>query len=211
MCAVARGRPFVPRGDRVDTPRNVTRMASIWTARTRILVVAAGALLAINLGRQAYRWIAYEEERGELRRLGEALDASALEVMRTQLRADSLRGVIERFDDTLRAERREILAMERRADAFGLPPAIYEEYRSGLAGYNRRVGARNGAYDRWREVVASNHRFVDRYNALADSMRRLGRRMGEPYLAIPSPAEIAVRHGLDSMGVAAARAAGALD
>ena len=35
--------------------------------------------------------------------------------------------------------------------------------------------------------------------ALADSMRAVGRRMGEPYLSIPSPAEVAVRHGLDTL------------
>ena len=35
------------------------------------------------------------------------------------------------------------------------------------------------------------------YNRLADSILTLGRKMGEPYIAIPSPADVGVRHGLD--------------
>ena len=171
-------------------------MASIWTTRTRFLLVVAGLLLAVNLGRQGYRWFAHADERVELRRLGDELEDAALAVVRTQLLADSLRGAIEQADDSLRIERAGIRRIERRAEAFSLPPTLYDEYRRELSRYNRRVETRNARYEEWRTVVEDNHRSVDRYNGLADSMRSLGRQMGEPYLAIPSPAEVALRHGL---------------
>lgn len=177
-------------------------MARIWTPRTRFLLIAAAVVLAANLARQTYRWYAYADERQELRRMGVELESAGLAVMRTQLFADSLRAVIEAADHELRDDRLSLDRIERRADGDGLPPALYEEYRRGLDLYNGRVAARNERFEQWRGVVTRNHGAVDRYNLLADSMRLLGARMGEPYLSIPSPAELAVRHGLvgDSSG-----------
>jgi hypothetical protein len=94
-----------------------------------------------------------------------------------------------------------LTSIERRAGDRGLPPTLYEDYRRRLERYNERVAARNDQYERWRGIVERNHRAVDSYNALADTMRNLGERMGEPYLSIPSPAEVAVRHGLDTASV----------
>lgn len=173
-------------------------MASTWTARTRVLLVVAGLLLALNLGREVYRWVAFADERDQLRRVGAELDSAALAVMRTQILADSLRVTIRQLDRELETERGALADVERRAEDGGLPPLLYDEYREMLAQYNRKVAARNGGYDRWRGVVTRNHGAVRSYNALADSIRGIGSRMGEPYIAIPSPAEVAVRHGLDT-------------
>lgn len=173
-------------------------MASIWTTRTRFLLLVAAVVVAINVGRQGYRWFAFADEREDLRRLSVELDGVALTVMRTQLVADSLRRVIEAADSDLRSDRGQLTAIEARADGDGLPVALYEEYRRGLERYNRRVASRNVEYERWRGIVDRNHRAVDAYNLLADSIRGLGRRMGEPYISIPSPAEVAVEHGLDT-------------
>lgn len=173
-------------------------MASIWTARTRFLLVVALVIVALNVGRQVYRWLAYSDERADLRRVGVELDGYALAVVRTQLLADSLRRAIEQADDALRVEREALSVLERRADGHGLPPLLYDEYRRGLERYNAHVATRNATYERWRGVVERNHRAVEGYNLLADSMRGLGRLMGEPYISIPSPAEVAVRHGLDT-------------
>lgn len=172
-------------------------MAPIWTARSGFLLLAAGALLAAALAREGWEWYAYADEREALTRITADLDSAALTVMQTQLRADSLRKVIEAADARLRDFRLELDRIERRADGEGLPPAIYDEYRRGLDRYNQHVVARNSEFSLWREVVQRNHGAVDRYNLLADSMRLLGARMGEPYLEIPSPAEVAVKHGLD--------------
>jgi hypothetical protein len=174
-------------------------MASIWTTRTRLLLLIAAAAPAANLGRQLYRWIAFGEERQVLGDLRPALEGSALEVMRTQLLADSLRGAIRELDGELNADRVTLARLERSAQGRGLPPRIYEQYTARLEAYNRKVDLRNGHYDRWRGVVNRNHEAVTRYNLLADSMRAVGRRMGEDYLSIPTPAEVAVRHGLDTL------------
>ena len=172
-------------------------MASIWTARTRFLLLIVVVMLTANVGRQLYRWLAYGEERDELRRVTVQLDSAALNVMRTQLLAGTLRDSIASIDARLEADRRTLAGIERRADGNGLPPALYEQYRRRREAYNTRVEVRNEQYDRWRGVVDRNHTAVNSYNALADSMRNLGDRMGEPYLAIPSPAEVAVRYGLE--------------
>lgn len=172
----------------------------MWNTRTRFLLLVAFALLAMNLGRQGYRWIAYADEREELALLTTRLESAGLAVMQTQLLADSLRAGIEAADARLRQDRLALDRMERRAEGRGLPPALYDEYRYALERYNQQVLERNDRFQRWRGVVSRNHASVDLYNQLADSMRALGTRMGEPYLAIPSPAELAVRHGL---GVAA--------
>lgn len=174
-------------------------MASTWNARTRVLLLIAALLLAISLGRQVYRWLAYADERDDLRRLGNDLEGAALAVMRSQLLADSLHLSIRGLDSELASERLELAALERRAKGGALPPRLYDDYREELRDYNRKVELRNGGYDRWREVVARNHRAVQSYNLLADSIRGIGSRIGEPYIAIPSPAEVAVRHGLDTV------------
>lgn len=186
-------------------------MGSIWTARTRLLILAAGLLLAFKLGREVYRWIAFGDERDDLRRLGVELDATALAVMRTQLLADSLRRAIHQLDADLKADRAALSVFERRADRGGLPPLLFDEYREDLDEYNGKVAARNTGYDRWTSVVERNHRAVGGYNVLADSIRGIGATIGEPYIFVPSPAEVAVRHGLDTTSAFMARQKAAAD
>ena len=171
----------------------------MWTPRARLLLLAASVILAANLGRQLYRWAAFADERTMLGGLGAELESVALEVMRTQLLADSLRTAIHSLDADLRERRRILARLERRSEIGALSPMLYEEYRRGLEDYNETVSGRNARYERWVEVVNRNHDAVRGYNLLADSMRVVGRRMGEPYLSIPSPAEVAVRHGLDTL------------
>ena len=174
-------------------------MASMWTPRTRLLLLVASLLLVANLSRQLYRWIVFADERQTLGRLNGELESAALQVMRTQLLADSLRTAIHSLDAELRQRRGALARLERRSEIGALSPLLYEEYRRGLEAFNGTVAARNGRYERWVDVVNRNHVAVQAYNGLADSMRALGRRMGEPYLSIPSPAEVAVRHGLDTL------------
>ena len=52
-------------------------------------------------------------------------------------------------------------------------------YMRELGDFNQRVARRNQMVDDWRETIAGNHQFVDRYNLLADSMRTVAERMGE--------------------------------
>lgn len=164
--------------------------------RLRFLLLVLAAIVVVNLARQGYRWVAYGDERADLRRLSVHLDSTALQVVRTSVEAARLRSVIEEADGWLAEQRTELDRMERRAAGGGVSPALYDGYRRMLERYNGRVGERNERYERWREVVAANHHAVDRYNALADSMRAVGVRMREPYIDVPSPAEVAARYGV---------------
>ena len=171
-------------------------MASVWIARIRVFLAVTAVIVAVNVARQLYRWFAFEAERMELVQLNAAVEETALEVMRTQLQADSIRGAIQELDAGLRGKKEEMRRLERRADAGGLPPLLFQEYRRLVDDHNEIAASRNRIFEGWRTVVESNHGAVRRYNLLADSIRGIGALMGEPYLPIPSPAEVATRHGL---------------
>ena len=164
-------------------------------SRIRFLLLVMGLVVAVNLGRQGYRWFAHADERADLRHLSVQLDSSGLLVVRTGVEAARLREEIEEADAWLAEQREALDAAERRAGGGGVSPVLYEGYRRALDRYNAGVHDRNRLFEEWRTVVAENHTAVDRYNATADSMRAVGARMGEPYLDIPSPAEVAARKG----------------
>lgn len=168
----------------------------LWRTRSWIIIFAVGLLLLAKLGEQLYRWVAYQDERAELRQLAAELDTVGLAVMKTQLSAESLRVTVQGIDEELDRERRVLAGMEERASRGRLSRAEYSRYRTRLRGYNRDVARRNAGFEEWKAVVDRNHAAVHRYNLLADSMRAVARRMGEPYYAVPTPAEVAVRHGL---------------
>lgn len=167
--------------------------------RDRLIGVAVivAALLAAKLGRQVYSWYAHEGERMQIERLSGELEEVGMEVVTTQLAADSLHSVIERMDGGLAVTRRRVESYGRRAVDGALPGRVYDEYRGDLADYNRGVGERNSRFEEWRAVVERNHAAVDRFNHLADSIRGLAIAMGEPYFSIPTPAEIALERGVE--------------
>lgn len=164
------------------------------------LLAVLGLVIAVRLGSYLVGWYAHAEERETLRALSEQVEAAGVGVVRTQLAADSLERQIERLDGELREERARFGLYERMAERDRLTVNVYRLYRGWLAEYNRKVEERNGWFERWRAVVEENHREVDRYNTLADSIRRLAESIGDPYYGIPSPAEAAVEHGLAGPG-----------
>lgn len=168
--------------------------------RERILTLVAVLLLigAFKLGQQVYRWHAYAGERSEIARLEGELEEAAIGVIRTQLRADTLRREIEDADHDLGASRGELERAERRFVTQPVSRSAESAYRRNLADHNQRVARRNELFRDWRDTVDRNHLFVDRYNLLVDSIRGLAERMGEPYYPIRSPAEIAA--GVDPRG-----------
>jgi hypothetical protein len=167
--------------------------------RDRLIGVAVimAALLAAKLGHQVYSWYAHEGERTQIEQLSGELEEVGVEVVTTQLAADSLRWVIERMDGGLEATRRKVESYGRRAVDGALPGRVYDAYRAELDDYNRGVGERNSRFEEWRAIVERNHAAVDRFNRLADSIRGLAIAMGEPYFSIPTPAEIALERGLE--------------
>lgn len=177
------------------------RIAMKRRERVVALLALLGLVIVVRLGTYLYRWYAYAEERATLQGLSTEVSEAGAGVVRTQLTADSLAREIERLDEELRQERGRFELYERMARSNELPTGVYRVYRGWLAEYNRRVEERNARFERWREVVEENHRQVDRYNALADSIRGLAESIGDPYFEIPSPAEAAVEEGVPPPGV----------
>jgi len=164
--------------------------------RDRFLSVVLVLLLVagVKFAQQLYHYYAFSEERVELVRLQGLMETEGLGVIGTQLPADSLRLLIEAADEKLESVRGHLDRIERRLSLGASGVRDESTYRDELAGYDALVSARNASFLDWRAIVDSNHAHVDRYNLLADSIRRLATGIGEPYFPIPSPAEIAVRH-----------------
>lgn len=160
------------------------------------LLVLLGLVIAVRLGAYLFGWYAHAEERAVLQGLSARVAEAGVGVVSTQLAADSLEREIERLDVELEEEQGGFTLYERMARTSPLTPSVYRAYRGRLAEYNRKVAARNETFERWRVVVDENHREVDRYNALADSIRAVAASIGDPYYEIPSPAEAAMEYGL---------------
>ncbi|MEX2571004.1 MAG: hypothetical protein WD737_06840 [Gemmatimonadota bacterium] len=170
--------------------------------KQRVLVLLAILVMiaAAKVGQQLWRWYAFADERVAVATLEAQLDSAGLGVISTHLRADSLRIAIEGLDDELARSRQQLDRYERQAGSGGMLQSLQGRHRDDLAAFNQRVRERNAHFSGWRTVVDSNHVYVDRYNLLVDSIQALTARMGEPYYSIPSPAEIANRHGLEAPG-----------
>lgn len=166
------------------------------TLRLRTLLIFLVLVVAVNVGRELYDWRAYAEERTQLVGVRSRLLDAGADVVRTRARLDTLRTVIEGEDRKLEQERRALRAYGRKADGGALPPHLYEAYRVDLERYNEHVARRNESFQEWEAVIARNHAAVDRYNALADTLRALAGVMGEPYYPVPSPIEAAEERGL---------------
>ncbi|HEX2202160.1 MAG TPA: hypothetical protein VHG91_02625 [Longimicrobium sp.] len=157
-----------------------------------LLLVIGG----VKLSEQLYRWAAYGDERAELKSLRGRLAESGAAIMRTGAEADSLRDEIRVEDEELEAEQRAVRRYNGYATNGALPHELYVRYREDLTRYNGHVAERNEKLRAWQEVVARKHAAVDRYNGLADSIRGVAERMGEPYYPVPTPLEAAVESGM---------------
>jgi hypothetical protein len=155
------------------------------------LALVLALLVGIQVAREAFRWYAYAEERGAVRRLGPELEEAGVAVVRTQVRADTLRREIEAADRELGQARAEVAAYERHIRNGTIPGHLYPAYRESVEEFNRRVARRNARVAELEETIRRNHEAVARYNLVADSIRWYTRRMGEPYYSIPTPAELA--------------------
>ena len=164
--------------------------------RVGALLLMLLLIVVARVGHIGFRWYAHADERAQIRVLQGDLEAAGVAVVRTQLGADSLRAEVQRLDGELRELRRAVRRYDRRAHEGMLPWPAYGAYRQELDAYNRRVRERNARFDAWRSVVVRNHEAVSRFNVLADSVRRVAGRMGEPYFPIPTPAELALKHGI---------------
>lgn len=153
-------------------------------------------LVALKLGQQLYEWVAFRDERAQVVVLRRQLVDAGAEIVRRRQESDSMRAVLRGEDDRLESEQRSLRRYNRYVHDSGLPPDLYVKYREDLSRYNEHVDVRNARLSDWREIVSRYNAAVERYNSLSDSVRGLALRMGEPYYAVPTPAEAAVERGL---------------
>ncbi|CAN5535813.1 hypothetical protein BH24GEM3_BH24GEM3_09430 [soil metagenome] len=164
--------------------------------RAKGLLLILALVVAAQLGRALYRWFEFGEERAQLTALREQVVDAGVEVLRTQARADTLRGRIREEDEALETRRRTIERYSSYARNGGLSAQLYGAYRAELEQFNARVRERNRRADEWAEVVARNQEAVRRYNLLADSIRALAASIGDPYYPVPLPVEAAAERGI---------------
>lgn len=169
-------------------------------SRDRLLPVVLVLLLVVlvKVGQEVVRFYAYGEERATIARLEGEIEAAGLGVVRSQIEADSVRRMIESADEKLASQRAELDRYERQITVGPVTVQLERAYRAALADYNDHVQARNRMLEDWQRVVEANRIAVDRYNAIADSIRVVAAAMGEPYYPIRTPADIANRIGSSS-------------
>lgn len=150
----------------------------------------------INLARESFRWFAYGDERAQVQQLrGEVVDAG-VRIVRTRSRADTLQREIEAEDRGLTERLKAVRRYDRFARGGALPAHLYTAYRRDLRDYNVLVAHRNARVREWKELMRSNREAVERYNLLADSIRAIATRIGDPFYPVPLPAEAATERGL---------------
>lgn len=176
-----------------------TRVGRGVSGRRRTFVLLATVVLVLGgrIGYQLITWYQAAPERELLVSLEAELEDAAVGLITTQVASDTLKEAIEAVDVELGRGRQLLDNLEGRPGFRGGADATYlRELRE----FNRKVVARNQMVEDWRSTVANNHSHVDRYNMLADSIRSVATRMGEPYYPVRTPAEIATARGVPGRG-----------
>jgi uncharacterized coiled-coil protein SlyX len=167
-----------------------------WRERLAIFGLFVCALVTVELAHDVYRVFAFAEERAELRVLNDEVADAGVAVLKSQLRADSLKIRLEQLNTVLEGARDSVNSYDRRAARGRLGPAEYTDYRRRVDAYNRRVAEQNASLNELQDAITANRHAVRRYNQVAERIRTLAASMGELHYNIPSPVEAAVRTGL---------------
>ena len=162
----------------------------------RFLLFVLLAFVGVKLSEQLYRYVAFRDERAQVAVLRDRLlDAgAALEVARGEHRA--AREALEAQDELLEQERRGLMRLQRAVESGPVSEAQYAGYRTALETYNHHVVDRNGRYQSYQDIRDRWVGSVESYTSLADSVRQIAARMGEPYYSVPTPLEAAVARGV---------------
>jgi hypothetical protein len=153
-------------------------------------------IVGIKASDWAYRAVRYGPEREQVRRMRRDLVDAGAVIVRTREDYDSMRAALRATDDSLAAEFQAVRRYNDYAEGGALPQDVYDRYRADLDRYNAHVELRNQRLSAWRDVADRNSVAVSRYNLLADSIRDLATRIGDPYFAVPTPAEAAIERGV---------------
>jgi hypothetical protein len=162
----------------------------------RFILLFLLAVIGVKVSEQAYRFVAFRDERRQVAELRDRLlDAGAeLEVNAAEVRR--LRDALQAEDARLEEERRRLMRLQHALEGGAVSESQYEQYRMALEGYNRHVVERNGRVAGYQELRDLAYGSNQRYDALADSMREIAARMGEPYYAVPTSVEAAMARGV---------------
>lgn len=164
--------------------------------RVRVLLAFLLLLLAGKVLKELYDWRVHADDRVQLVAFRSRLLDAGAEVLRTRAELDTLKQVLDAEDLKLERERGALRRFDREARGDALPASVYGAYRVELDAYNQHVERRNERFREWERVLARNHAAVDRYNALADSLRTVAAVLGDPYYQVPSPLEAAEARGV---------------
>ena len=153
-------------------------------------------ILGVKLTDSLYRWARFGPERAQVQVLRTSLVDAGAEYVRTRQAGDSMRALLRAEDEQLEVEEQRLRRYDSYATGGGLPPDVYARYREDLTRYNRHVTERNARLADWQEIQARHNAAASRYTVLADSLNALATRMGDPYYAVPTPAEAAIERGI---------------
>lgn len=153
-------------------------------------------IVGVKLSDSVYRWLRFGPERARVQVLRAGLVEAGADYVRMRQADDSMRAVIEADDAVLEREERSLRRYDRYAADGRLPPDVYARYRVELTRYNGHVTARNARLSGAQQIQARRVAAANRYTVLADSLHDLAARMGDPYYAIPTPAEAAIERGV---------------
>jgi hypothetical protein len=164
--------------------------------RLAVAAVALGAIIVFQVGREAYRWYAFRDERVAIVRLrGQVVDAGA-EVAFTREQLNVMGRRVETADSALNAEVQVLRRYSLQSDGGMLPPPLYSRYLRDRRRYDEQLTRRQQWFARWEAVQGRYHASLERYTLLADSIRGLAARIGDPYYHVPLPVEAAAERGL---------------
>jgi hypothetical protein len=167
------------------------------SSRVRPLIWFALIIATVQVVQHVFDWHRYRHEREELVALRERLVDAGAELVREQLEADRIRSWLDAEEQRLAGKRNAVESYGRHARDNVLPHHLYGAYRQDVEELNERIRMRNQKLEELRLTIARRNSAADRYNVLADSMRTLAVTAGDPYHAIPLPAEAAAQRGIE--------------
>jgi hypothetical protein len=162
----------------------------------RFLLFVLLAVIGVKVSEQLYRFVAFRDEREQVRVLRDRLLDAGARLEMAGARRGQARDALAAEDERLETERRHLMRLQHALEAGQVSQAQYDRYRTALETYNGHVVARNGRYQEYQAIRDRWVNSVESYASLADSLREIATRMGEPYYAVPSPLEAAVARGV---------------
>lgn len=164
------------------------------TSPARFLLFVLLVVLGVKASEQLYGYVAFRDERAQVRALRAELGGAATQLVAVRARMDSLHRAIDAEDEGLTRELGRLQWYQRQARHRQLPPGLYDEYMARLQEYNLHVESRNVIHREWQQLAGRRDGLAHRYDSLADSIQALAVRMGQPYYQVPGPLEAAAEY-----------------